>query len=149
MFCRLCITVYQYNETNVIHFSFSLLRIKGLYMFRALLAYPQEAMHKRHLVHCVRIMSVGCPTTAATVPRQLTLYARSISSAVCEAPPEDEQVMLETCRGPWFSRDWMKSASRWFHYTELQCSVFYIGLFLIILVTCACSHNTAVRSTRS
>jgi hypothetical protein len=32
------------------HFSFNLLRIKGLYMFRALLAHPQEALRKRHLV---------------------------------------------------------------------------------------------------
>jgi hypothetical protein len=31
---------------------------------------------------------------------QLTLYARSRPSAVCAEPPEDEQVMLETCRGP-------------------------------------------------
>jgi hypothetical protein len=30
----------QYNETNVMHFSFNLLKIKGLYMFRALLAHP-------------------------------------------------------------------------------------------------------------
>jgi hypothetical protein len=29
-------------------------------MFRPLLAHPQEAIHKRHLVYCVRIMSVGC-----------------------------------------------------------------------------------------
>jgi hypothetical protein len=29
---------------------------------------------------------------------QLT-YARNIPNAVCVAPPEDEQVMLETCRG--------------------------------------------------
>jgi hypothetical protein len=56
MFCWPCIAVYQYNdwpctivyqysETNVMHFLFSLLRIKGLYMFRALLAHPQEALH--------------------------------------------------------------------------------------------------------
>jgi hypothetical protein len=36
----------QYNETNVMHFLFDLLRIKGLYMFRALLAHPHEALHK-------------------------------------------------------------------------------------------------------
>jgi hypothetical protein len=71
------------NETNVMSFSFSLLRIKSLYMFRALLAHAQEALHKRHLVYCVRIMSVGCGTVAAN----------------CTSPPEDEQVMLETCRG--------------------------------------------------
>jgi hypothetical protein len=29
-------------------------------MFRALLARPQEALNKRHLVYCVRVMSVGC-----------------------------------------------------------------------------------------
>jgi hypothetical protein len=56
------ILIYQYqcSETNVMHFSFNLLRIKGLYMFRALLAHPQEVLHKRHLVYCVCVMSVGC-----------------------------------------------------------------------------------------
>jgi hypothetical protein len=44
----------------IIRFLFSLLRIKGLYMFRALLAHPQEVLHKRHLIYCVRVMSVGC-----------------------------------------------------------------------------------------
>jgi hypothetical protein len=29
-------------------------------MFRALLAHPQEALYKRHLVYCVRVMSVVC-----------------------------------------------------------------------------------------
>jgi hypothetical protein len=29
-------------------------------MFRALLAHPQEAVHKQQLVYCVRVMSVGC-----------------------------------------------------------------------------------------
>jgi hypothetical protein len=51
--------VYQYIETNVMHFLFNLLTIKGLYMFWALLAHPQEVLHKRHLVYCVRVMSVG------------------------------------------------------------------------------------------
>jgi hypothetical protein len=27
-------------------------------MFRALLALPQEALNKRHLVYCVRVMTV-------------------------------------------------------------------------------------------
>jgi hypothetical protein len=55
---------YRCNEINVMHFSFNLLRIKGLCMFRALLAHPQEGIHKRHLVYCVRMMSVGCGTVA-------------------------------------------------------------------------------------
>jgi hypothetical protein len=37
-------TELQYSAINVMHFS--LLRIKGLCMFQALLAHPQEALHK-------------------------------------------------------------------------------------------------------
>jgi hypothetical protein len=76
----------QYTETNVMHFSFNLLRIKCHYMFQALLAHPQEALQKRHLVYCVQ-----------TCHSQLT-YARNTPHAVCVAPPEDEKVMLETRR---------------------------------------------------
>jgi hypothetical protein len=61
---------YQYNETNVMHFSFNLMRIKGLNMFRALVAHPQEALQKHHLVYCVRIMSVGCVTIAVNIPSE-------------------------------------------------------------------------------
>jgi hypothetical protein len=53
----------QYSETNVMHLSFSLSRIKCLYMFRALLAHPQEALSKRHLVYYVRVVSIGCTKT--------------------------------------------------------------------------------------
>jgi hypothetical protein len=45
----------QYSETNVMNFLFSLLRISGLYMFRALFAHPQEALQNRHLVYCVPV----------------------------------------------------------------------------------------------
>jgi hypothetical protein len=74
------------------HIPFSLLRIKSLYIFRALLVHPQEATHKRHFVYCVRVMSVGCATIALH----------------CS----------------WFSINWMKSASPWFHYPDiLWCAV--------------------------
>jgi hypothetical protein len=49
------------------HFLFNLLRIKGIYTFRAFLAHPQEALDKRHLVYCVRVVSWlwhGCSFTA-------------------------------------------------------------------------------------
>jgi hypothetical protein len=39
-------------------------------MFRALFAHPQEVLHKRHLVYCERVMSVGY----ATIAVKLTLY---------------------------------------------------------------------------
>jgi hypothetical protein len=48
----------------------------------------------------------------------LRINIRNIPSAVCLAPPEGEQVMLETCRDLWFSINWMKSASRSFHYAD-------------------------------
>jgi hypothetical protein len=35
-------------------FLLNLLRIEGLYMVRALLVHPQEALYKRHLVYCLR-----------------------------------------------------------------------------------------------
>jgi hypothetical protein len=60
----------QHSKTNVMHFLFSLLRIKGLYMFRALLAHPQEALYKRLFVYCVRVMSVGCTRIGVAVPLQ-------------------------------------------------------------------------------
>jgi hypothetical protein len=62
MFCRPCIIVYQYSETNVIHILFNLLRIKGLYMFPALLAYPQKTLNKRHLVFCSLDLAVSKET---------------------------------------------------------------------------------------
>jgi hypothetical protein len=52
--------LYQYSETNVMHLLFHLLSIKELYMFRASLTHPQQVQPKRHLVYCVRVMSVGC-----------------------------------------------------------------------------------------
>jgi hypothetical protein len=45
LFCWPCVILYQYSGTNVMHFLFSLLRIKGLYMFRALLTHSQEVLH--------------------------------------------------------------------------------------------------------
>jgi hypothetical protein len=81
--------LYQYSETNVMHFLFSLLRINGLCMFRALLVHPKETLHKRHLVYCVRVMSVGCTrievelqdlrsprTTSLNTTRPFTIFYR-------------------------------------------------------------------------
>jgi hypothetical protein len=51
------------------HFLFSSLSIKGLYMFRSLLAHFQEVLHKQHLVYCVRVMSVGCNNPGAEQSR--------------------------------------------------------------------------------
>jgi hypothetical protein len=83
-------------------------------MFRVLLAHPQERLHKRHLVYCV----------STPILVQLAGITRNIPSAVCVSPPEDEQGILETYRGPKFSINLTKIASRWFHYTDiLWCTV--------------------------
>jgi hypothetical protein len=50
----------QYTETNVRHFLFNFLRIKGLYMFRTVLTHPQQILYKRHLVYCVSVVSYDC-----------------------------------------------------------------------------------------
>jgi hypothetical protein len=50
---------------------------------------------------------------------QLTLYARNIPNAICAA----QQVMLETCTGPWLSINRMKSESCWFHDTDDMCTL--------------------------
>jgi hypothetical protein len=67
----------QYSETNVMKFLFNLLRMKGLYMFRALLTHPQEAPHKRHLVYCVLKL--------ADIYRYLRTLSGARGSAVVEA----------------------------------------------------------------
>jgi hypothetical protein len=54
------------SKTYVLNFSFNALRIKGIYIFRVLLAHLQEALHKRHFVHCVRVMSAGCGRLCST-----------------------------------------------------------------------------------
>jgi hypothetical protein len=59
-------------------------------MFRLLLAHPQEAIHKRNLIYCNS-------TAIVAQPSEIT---HTKPSADCVAPAEDEQVMLETCRGP-------------------------------------------------
>jgi hypothetical protein len=90
MICWPYIAEYQYSETNVMHFLFSLLRIKGLYMFRALLAHLKEALQKQHLVYCVSVMRNGGNSKPGAANWHNT-------HAVT---PEDEQEMLETCIGP-------------------------------------------------
>jgi hypothetical protein len=54
-------------------------------MFHALLAHSQEALHKRHLV-ILRACYVS--------------WLHQDWSGTERVPPEDKQVMLETCGGP-------------------------------------------------
>jgi hypothetical protein len=141
MFCWPCIIVYQYNETNVMHFLFNLLRIKGLYLFRALLAHPQEALHKRQLAAPgLEFTPVLVQPTDVTRTQYTKCRLCSSSWGWARKPPEDEQIMLETCRGP----NWIKSALRWFHYTEIglyiNCPLFW-SCFMELEFSRKCSKN--------
>jgi hypothetical protein len=42
-------------------------------MFRTLLAHLQDALHKQHLVYCVRVMSVGCTRFGVVLLLRATL----------------------------------------------------------------------------
>jgi hypothetical protein len=70
----------------------------------------------------LHVSSINCSSSRGAAQTachsQLKLYARNIPNTVCSASPENEQIMFETCRGPWFSINLMKSTSRWFHYTD-------------------------------
>jgi hypothetical protein len=87
--------VYQYNETNVMHFSFNLLRIEGFLHVSSITCSSSEGPPQTAL-GILRAYNVSLQSGHS----QLTLYARNIPSAVCVASPEDEQVMLETCKRP-------------------------------------------------
>jgi hypothetical protein len=69
-------------------------------MFGAPLAYLQEALHKQQSVYWVRVMSVGCYQFHSNPgSNQQTYYVRDIPIVVRAGPPEDKQVVIETCRG--------------------------------------------------
>jgi hypothetical protein len=82
------------------HF-FILVRIKGLCMFEALLAHPQEALHKQHLVRSLRVMCVGCYQDWSGTPALLSDSAASCDNFLC----------------------FVDRASRYMHYLSLFYSV--------------------------
>jgi hypothetical protein len=71
---------------------------------------------------------------------QLTKLARNIAIAVCGSPPEDDQVVLETCTDTYFLINRIKCASPWFHYTDiLWCTVSKILRLLLLLLAVSCA----------
>jgi hypothetical protein len=68
MFCFPCIIVDQYNETNVMHVLFNLLRINASTCFEHYLHILRRRLHERHLVYCMRVMSVGCTRIEVPLP---------------------------------------------------------------------------------
>ena len=75
-------------------------------MFRASSAHLQEdiVVYKQHMVPSLSIrVLVACRYAASCVPtgHQELLYRVTVPYAACIqlCPPEDEHLMLETCRG--------------------------------------------------
>jgi hypothetical protein len=88
------ILLLQYSETKVMHFLLNLLRIKGLYMFRVLLAHPQEALKKQHLVYCVHVMSVGSTRIGHYNPGAVLIYYDAWSTKYVEDNVIDKLFIL-------------------------------------------------------
>jgi hypothetical protein len=116
MFCWPCIIAYQYNETSVMHFSVYWESRASTCSEHYLLILGTRRTNSTWYTACV-----WCQLAVAWLwHSQLTLYGHNIPSAVCAGPPDDEQIILRTCMGPWFSINWMRNASCWFHYTDDQ-----------------------------
>jgi hypothetical protein len=77
------------------YFLFSLLRIKGLNMFRTLLAYPENVLAQMAL-DVLRAVSWLHQDGAADWHNMQAMYQVSF----VPARPEDKQVIFETYRGP-------------------------------------------------
>jgi hypothetical protein len=93
--------ILQYNETNVMHFSFKFIENKGPLHVSSITSLSSGGPAQTALGILRAYNSVGCAMVAVSLQSwysQRTQY--TIPSAVCSANPEDEQVMLEACRGP-------------------------------------------------
>jgi hypothetical protein len=62
-------------------------------MFRALFVHPQEALNKRHLVYCVRIVSGGCTGIGVELVCVMSVGCTGIGVEL-------------VCYVSWLHRDW-------------------------------------------
>jgi hypothetical protein len=71
-------------------------------MFRTSLAHPQEALHEHSFGGCSSRLFTGYGWTVLTIPRKQSTSITACythQNCVRVVPPEDGQVMPETCRG--------------------------------------------------
>jgi hypothetical protein len=76
------------------HFSFNSVRITGLYVFRALLAHPQEALYRWNLVYCMRVVSWLHQDWSGILVQPTDITRTQYTKCRLCSDPEDEQVML-------------------------------------------------------
>jgi hypothetical protein len=65
-------------------------------MFRALFAHHQETLHIR-LVYCVRFIQMAASRIAVELPLKLGVEVSLELYKLLYMPPEDKQLVLETC----------------------------------------------------
>jgi hypothetical protein len=66
-------------------------------MFRALVAHPQEALYNGTW-YIAWVLSVGCPRVGLELVQPTDIKRTQYTKCRLFRPPEDEQVMLETCK---------------------------------------------------
>jgi hypothetical protein len=96
----------------------------------------QSASKRRCVVITITASHSGALNSSAIMKIEVELRSTSILvppidtartqyiKCHCVAPPEDDQVMLDTRRGPQFVINWVKRASRWFRYTRTDTACF-------------------------
>jgi hypothetical protein len=91
---------YQYNETYMMHFLFSVLRINAsicLAHYLLILRRRYTRTNGTWYIACVLCQLAATRIGVEHVsPTPVPLQS---STVICAAPPEDEQAIFETCRG--------------------------------------------------
>jgi hypothetical protein len=59
-------------------------------------------------------------SVTATVPQPTTIKRTQYTKRRLCSASWGWASNARTCRGPWFSINWMKTESRWFHYTDIN-----------------------------
>jgi hypothetical protein len=109
------------TQTNISHtINWALITVKTLWRFQMTSLLPgiqyevEEILPLLYENFTLKLQLTYVETNATDITRVQYTKLR------CVAPSEDEQVMLETCRGPHFLINWIESASRWLHYIDFQ-----------------------------
>jgi hypothetical protein len=92
---------------------FNLSRIKDLYMFWALLAHPQEVLHKQHLVYCV-LHQLAVPVLVQPTDITSTQYTKCHFCSISWGWASNARNIKKSL----ILNKLYKKVSRWFHYTD-------------------------------
>jgi hypothetical protein len=97
------------------YFWINLLRIKRLHV--SSITYSSSGAAAQTAFGILRAYNVS---ETATMPQPTDIIRKQYTKCRLSSGSWGEQIMLETSRGTWFWTNWLKSTSRWFHYTDIQ-----------------------------